>query len=137
MRSVRTRDITLYDLLKTIQLLCSKRCTYVLSKMYFSSSFKNVYRTNWYLIWPNHKSKASTFLENLSVRIMRSNILIRQLNSYTITLRFISKFREHTINLFFKQPKSVLKIKAKTKVKVKKIMAEKLPLIAQIQCSLS
>ena len=68
---------------------------------------------------------------------MRSNILIRQLNSYTITLRFISKFREHTINLYFKQPKSVLKIKAKTKVKVKKIMAEKLPLIAQIQCSLS
>ena len=59
----------------------------------------------------------------LKVRIMRPNILIRQLNSYTIILRFISKFCEHAINLYFKQPKVVLKIKTKTKVK--EILVEK------------
>ena len=67
--------------------------------------------------------------------IMRPNILIRQLNLLHNIFRFISKFRDHARNLYFKQPKVFLKIKTKTKVK--KILAEKWPLIAQIQYSLS
>ena len=53
--------------------------------------------------------------------VSRSNTLIIQCNSYTIIFRFILKFCGNAINLKFEQPKVILKITIKTKVKKSKL----------------